>query len=783
MTESRAEENPSLAAFEVRNSPEGLLRRYARGRVRHFAARQIATVSGAIALWMLVSPGAALLVTVLAIGGELLDCGLLARVPALLARGVPVHRLLALTTFTAGIQGLTIAATVLIAQSTALEGEASLFSFAFLLAAVLNAGVVRRYHPQAANVRIAIFAVTGVAGYALEDMFDESVEGLIYNAFGLAMLGFIAFVFLRFVDRAERRRTEDSRRLLVGQEALERANSDLRESQAEARQLALVARHANDSFMLLDNALRIIWVNEGFTRMKGFHADEVMGRTPVEVLAGPDSDLEALTEISRSALAGEPLRKEILNYTKDGRQIWVEAVFAPMFDASGTVEKVIVTERDITDARLRAIELADAKERAESGARAKAAFLATMSHEIRTPMNGIIGMADLLSDGALSEDQQLYVATIRTSAEALLKIINDILDYSKLEADKFAIVAEPFSLAACIRDAAGILRPQALEKGLFLDICHERPLPDSVLGDSGRLRQILINLLGNAVKFTATGGVTLTTRVEDDDAGVALTVTVQDSGIGVAPDRAERIFDQFEQADAETTRRFGGTGLGLAISRELAVRMGGGLRLVEGRGPGACFELTLRLAKAGAEPAAPNVRTPPDEQLQPFRLLLAEDNGTNRLLVKRFLEGHMIAITEALNGRDAVERVRIDQPDVVLMDMSMPVLDGLAATRAIRASDQPQPWIIALTANAFDSDREACLATGMDDFLGKPLRKSALLAALARAQRHWTGEKALGPPAQDAVSGGSTPSDEASQWKSPPESGTTSGRSIRSSAR
>ncbi|APZ52718.1 PAS domain-containing hybrid sensor histidine kinase/response regulator [Salipiger abyssi] len=782
MSQSPIVENQSLAAFEASNSPAGLLQRYARGRVRYFAHRQIATGVGALALALLVSPLTGMLAAMLVILGEAVDCEVLRRVPAALHRGAPLRRVALVSAVSAGFQALTISATVVLAQYTATDGEASLFSFAFLAAAVLNAGVVRRYHPLATDARIVIYALTALAGFVAEVLVEESGAGLVYNFFGLAMLAFISFVFLRFVDGAERRRAEDSLRLLEGQAALARANRDLRASQAEVRQLALVARHANDSIMLMDPESRVLWVNDGFTRQKGYTAADVVGRLAGDLLAGPDSDLEDLADLSRRVAAGETMRREILNYTADGRKIWVEAAFAPILNARGEVEKVIVTERDITDARLRARELAEAKERAEEGARTKAVFLATMSHEIRTPMNGIIGMTDLLFEGRLTPDQKLYAATIRKSAEALMKIINDILDYSKLEADKFAILAEPFSLAACIRDAAEVLRPQAREKGLFLDICHETPLPDRLCGDSGRVRQILINLLGNAVKFTEAGGVTLTTRAKSDVAGADVTIVVQDSGIGVPEARAERIFEQFEQADAETTRRYGGTGLGLAISRQLAARMGGGLRLLRGEGPGACFELTLRLGKPlgqGPPPCVAAAAVAPG-LLAPMRLLLAEDNGTNRLLVRRFLEEQPVEIYEALNGREAVERVRADPPDAVLMDMSMPVLDGLSATRIIRAADLPQPWIVALTANAFDSDRAACLAAGMDDFLGKPLRKSALLAALARAQ---AGEKPLGPPARDGVSRAPTPAQEPPSWKSPQESGTTSGKSTRSSAR
>ncbi len=788
MSETRAEDQ-SLAIFELRNSPEGLLKRYARGRVRHFVARQIATVGGSIALGMLVSPVYGVMVVVLALLGEAVDCAALSRVPARWKRRVAVARVLLLTTLTAGAQALTIAATVVIAQATAVSGEASLFSFAFLAAAVFNAGVVRRYHEAAANLRIGIYSATAITGFAAELLREESVEGLFYNAFGLSMLAFNAYVFLSYSNGLERRRVADERQLLLGQVELAKSNAELVQSRDEVRQLALIARHANDAIMLLDSDMRILWVNDGLTRMKGYTFDEVVGRNPSDAFTRPDDDTDQFDAVIERAFAGEPVRTEFPNFTKDGRKIWVEAAFSPVMDENGKLAEMIVTERDITEARQRASELADAKERAEAGARAKTAFLATMSHEIRTPMNGVIGMTDILTDSPLTDDQEGCVMTIRSSAEALLKIINDILEYSKLEADKVAILEEPFSLRTCLREASDILRPQAREKGLYLDICHEAPLPDMVLGDSGRLRQILINLLGNAVKFTDTGGVTLSTRARTGGDIVDLAIRVQDTGIGVPPDREHEIFDQFEQADTDTTRRYGGTGLGLSISRQIAERMGGGLRLCPVQDRGACFELSLKLALADADAGAPKLADPSIERrtLAPLRLLLAEDNRTNRLLVKRFLADLPMEITEAVNGGEAVEQVVRHPPDVVLMDMSMPVLDGIAATRSIRAMDGPQPWIIALTANAFDSDRDACMEAGMDDFLCKPLRKSALVAALARAQsagiQRGEGEIPVGPQGVDGVSGSPTPAHEAKLWTSPHESGTTSGRSTRSSVR
>ncbi|WP_020040493.1 hybrid sensor histidine kinase/response regulator [Salipiger mucosus] len=790
MPQIEGADRPSLAEFEARVSPAGRLERYARGRVRHFLSRQVATLAGSLALGLLVSPMLGLFTAALALLGEAVDCGVLRRVPAALAAGRSVRGLRRLTTFTAGIQALTISGCVLAAQATAMGGEASLFSFAFLAAAVLNAGVVLTYHPGAARARIAIYAAVAVVGFLAQIVTGETGRGLVYDAVGLAMLGFIAAVFLRFVEGAERRRTEDSRRLLEGQQALARANAELRDKQAEARRLALVARHASDSIMLCDPRGRIQWVNEGFTRLRGHSVAEAVGRHPVDLAGLPDGDPSRLRRIARAMLSGESWRGEMRGVTRDGREIWVDTVVVPIAAEAGGIERIIVTERDVTEARHHAEDLAEAKARAEEAARAKAAFLATMSHEIRTPMNGIIGMVDLLTETALTRDQGLYADTIRTSAEALLKIINDILDYSRLEADKMPIVSEPFSPAACIRDAIDLLRPQAREKGLFLDLCHEAALPEAVRGDSGRLRQVLINLLGNAVKFTEAGGVTLGTGIASDEDGHLLTLRVSDTGPGIAPARAERIFDQFEQADNGNTRPLGGTGLGLAISRQLARRMGGDLTLIDNEAPGACFELTVRLGRA--PPGA--VRDHLDRlgvaggRVPPMRLLLAEDNATNRLLVRRFLRDQPVTIAEAADGRAATDAVQAAPPDVVLMDMAMPELDGLAATRLIREMAIPQPRIIALTANAFASDRAACLEAGMDDFLAKPLRKAALLEALARAGaadgRGRAGpEKQVGPSPPDAVSPDRPEAHEAPIWTSRQESGTTSGRSTRSSAR
>lgn len=426
-------------------------------------------------------------------------------------------------------------------------------------------------------------------------------------------------------------------------------------------------------------------------------------------------------------------------------------------------------------------ELVKAQRKAEQAAQAKSAFLATMSHEIRTPLNAVIGMSDLLGATDLSEEGKGYVDTIRTASTSLLGIINDVLDFSRLDADQMAFEALPFTPSESISAAARMLMPLAQEKGLQLVLADDGSLPLRACADEGRLRQILVNLMGNAIKFTDAGEVKVFSRAEQMPDGWRLRVQVSDTGIGVPPDRADAIFEVFQQADAATTRRFGGTGLGLPISRALARRMGGDIRLLQRDRPGATFELTVRLERAAVEAPARAAGPVAVEHgiAKPIRVLLADDNETNRLLVQQFLRKEPVTLYQAVNGREAVDLVRRLHPDVVLMDMAMPEVDGLEATRRIRAMTLPQPHIVALTANAFASDRAACEEAGMDDFLTKPIRKSVLVSALGRASRQ---EKALSKPGDDAVSG-SERAEGGGPWTSPRESGTTSGRSIRSSGR
>ncbi|MCT4370327.1 PAS-domain containing protein [Yangia mangrovi] len=429
----------------------------------------------------------------------------------------------------------------------------------------------------------------------------------------------------------------------------------------------------------------------------------------------------------------------------DGR--WLRVYERPVSDGGRVGLRI-----DITEAKRIQQELEEARRRAEIASHAKSTFLANMSHEIRTPMNGVVGMAELLMEGPLGAEQRLYAETIRSSGEALLLIINDILDYSKIEAERMVIAAEPFDLGRAIDEVARLLMPAAQEKGVALRVVYPSELPRCFIGDAGRIRQILTNLAGNAVKFTAEGHVAISVSGRIEGVIAQLEIRVEDTGIGISPDKLEHIFGEFNQVEDARNRSFEGTGLGLAITRRLVDMMGGALRVSSELGKGAVFglHLPLPLAEGAAEPDVPEAKEAP--ALPGLDVLLAEDNRTNQLVFRKMAEalGRDLALRFACDGAEAVGAFAARRPDLVFMDISMPGMDGKEATQRIRAleGEGPRVPIIAVTAHAMSGDREALLAAGLDDYLTKPLRK----AELARLIERWGGEGAASGAAQHSES-------------------------------
>ncbi len=518
-------------------------------------------------------------------------------------------------------------------------------------------------------------------------------------------------------------------------EELSNMNAHLRSSELKFRS---VTQSVPEAIISSNAKGNIIFWNAAAEKIFGYTESQALGKSLVMIVPernqrGFYTGLKGLRSAPRARTYGR--RLEVLGLHRDGHEFPIDVAVSRSGEKGAEFLTGII--RDITRQKADERELQLAKDTAETANRAKSEFLANMSHEIRTPLNGIIGMTELALDERLPETVRGQLELVKTSGQSLLKLLNEVLDFSKLEAQKLVLESVPFDLGDCLAATLGPMHLRAKKKGLTLVPELATGLPRAVAGDPTRLGQILNNLIDNAIKFTSRGQVRVAVKLVKVEGGlIQLLFSITDSGIGIPKDKQGLIFEAFAQADGSTTRNFGGTGLGLGICARLVEMMGGRIWVESEPGEGSTFRFTARFGAASMAALAPPKSDALEQLTVPScRVLLAEDNPVNRLVATGMLqqEGHTVTMAE--DGKEALAQLAASHFDLVLMDVQMPVMDGLAATREIRAREietgKHLP-IIAMTAHAQKEDEKRCLAAGMDAYISKPITKMALLGAISR---------------------------------------------------
>lgn len=489
-------------------------------------------------------------------------------------------------------------------------------------------------------------------------------------------------------------------------------------------------RYNHDAIISLDLNGNILNANTRAEQMTGCKVSEMAGRSIARFIGERN-----LQRVLKEALNNPTVEQDIKTLRhKDGHMVEVITTLAPIIINNKNVGFYIIA-KDFTEQR----QLIMAKELAESTNKAKSEFLAMMSHEIRTPMNGVIGMTDLLETTTdLDDEQKEYIEIIRKSGETLLAIINDILDFSKVEAGMTELQEDMFDLKQCIQETFDMVSAKASAKQLEMSFTVEDDIPEMLFGDPKRIKQVLMNLVGNAVKFTLHGGITVNVRkVFEEDELIDLEFKVSDTGIGIPDNKLEAIFEPFSQVDNFMTRNYEGTGLGLAISKKLVNVMGGHIWVEKKEGPGTTFVFTV-LLKNRQEPEHANSCEPKEtSDTDPLNILIAEDNEINQIVLRKMLEKQGHRVTVVTNGHDVLRAAENTTYDIIFMDVQMPGMNGLETTRKLRATlpKDSCPMIVAVTANALKEDRDICLGAGMDEYISKPVKSQPVLAVLEQVKR------------------------------------------------